>query len=157
MKISPELSEKIQKTIDEFVGDPEPFLVGSYENLEVKLNLRKVAAEINVLPLAFDLCAAWGLQADKTVIFFTFDKPYKIDVSENQKIINMVFFDAAKNYPELEELKPVRNPESIVCPGCDGTGIYKEFANHEILSKFVRCNCGGVGWLPGDDPTYLYF
>jgi hypothetical protein len=69
----------------------------------------------------------------------------------------MVFFDAATKYPELEELTPARNPESIVCPGCGGTGILKEFADHEFLAKSVRCNCGGVGWLPGADEKYLYF
>jgi hypothetical protein len=157
MKISPESSEKIQQAINEFVADSEPFLVPSFHNLDVKLDLRKISGKINVLPLAFDLCAAFGLQADGTIIFFTFDEPFEINVIENQKIINMVYFDAAKKYSELAELMPVRNPDSIVCPDCDETGIYKEFANHKTLSKFIRCNCGGIGWLPRDDPKYLYF
>ena len=157
MKIPAEWSFKIQTVIDEFVSDSETFLVPSYNNLDIKLNLREIAGEINVLPLDFDLCAAFGLQANGNVIFFKFDKPYEIKVIENQKIINMVYFDAAKNYPKLAELMPVRNPESIICPGCDGTGIYKEFAHIEILAKTVSCNCGGVGWLPSADPKYLYF
>jgi hypothetical protein len=157
MKISPELSDKIQEVINEFVNDSEPFLVTSYEDSETKLNLREIVGEINVLPLAFDLCAAFGLQASGKVLFFTFDKPYKIDVIENQKVINMVYFDAAKQYSELIELMPVRNRGSIVCPGCDGTGVLKQFAHIETLANFVRCSCGGVGWLPSDDPKYLYF
>jgi hypothetical protein len=156
MKISQKLSDKIQKTIDEFTADFEPFLVIGNETSE-KLDLRKIAAEINVLPIAFDWSDSWGIQPNGEIIFFSFDKPYKIDITTNQKIINMVFFRAAKMYSELEELLPVRNPESIVCPGCGGTGIIKGFADNEFLAKSVACNCGGVGWLPSADEKHLYF
>ena len=156
MKISQELSEKIQLTIQEFTSDYEPFLVSS-EHSNEKLDLRKIARELAVLPIAFDWFASWGIKADGQIIFFTFDKPYKIDLVQNQKIINMVLFRAAKNYSQLNELMPIRNPESIVCPGCDGSGIPKQFADNELLSKAVACNCGGVGWLPSADEKHLYF
>lgn len=146
MKVSARLSENIQKAIDEFSVDPE-----------FSPDLRKAAVEINVLPLAFDWTAAWGLQTNGDVILFNHNKPYELEAVDNQKIINMVLFRAAQKYPTLEELMPVRNAESIICPGCDGTGICKEFAGHEQLSKAVACNCGGVGWLPGSDEKYLYF
>lgn len=155
-KISKKKSEKIQQIITNFVSDSEPFLVMGENSVE-KLDLRKIAEEINVLPVALDWFASFGLNPDGTVISFTFDKPYEIEIIENQKIINMVFFDASKKYAELKELMPIRNSESIICPGCEGTGIVKEFALHEMLSKSVRCNCGGVGWLPSSDEKYLYF
>ncbi len=69
----------------------------------------------------------------------------------------MVLFKTAKKYSELEELMPIRNAESVVCPGCAGTGIIKEFADDEFLSKSVNCNCGGVGWLPSADKKHPYF
>jgi len=156
MKITRGLSDKIQKTIDEFASESEPFWV-SGENSEEKLNLREIAAELKVLPIVFDWFAGWGIQSDGLILSFTFDKPYKIEIVENQKIINMICFDAANKYSELSGLMPVRNPESIVCPDCEGTGILKEFADNEFLSKSIRCNCGGVGWLPSADEKYLYF
>ena len=156
MKISPELSEKIQKLIDEFVSNPEPS-PATGEKFSDKWDFRKIVSEINVLPIKPDWFSFWGIQPNGNVIHFNAEKPYEQEIVTNQKIINMVFFVAAKNFPELKELMPIRNPESIVCPGCDGTGIPKEFANHEVLSKGIACNCGGVGWLPGADEKYLYF
>jgi hypothetical protein len=156
MKISAELSDNIQKVIDEFVADSEPFLVKG-DSLAEKIDLRQIAVELNALPVTFDWFACWGICPNGEIILFQFEKPYKIKAETNQKIINMVLSDTAKKYPQIAELMPVRNPESIVCPGCDGTGILKEFANHKFLAKSIRCNCGGVGWLPSADPKYLYF
>ncbi len=156
MKISRELSDKIQKVIDEFVADSELFLVGT-DNSEEKVDLRKIAGEINTLPIAFDWFECWGITPSKEIILFKYEKPYLIKTETNQKIINMVLSDTAKKYSELKELMPIRNPESIICPGCDGTGINKEFAHIEVLAKSIRCNCGGVGWLPSADQKYLYF
>lgn len=157
MKIPAELTEKIQKAIDEFVADSEPFWVTPDVSPAVKTNLRVIAGELNVLPVLFDWFECWGIHPNGEITLFQYEKPYKVRTETNQKIINIVFFDAAKKYSELEELFPVRNPESIVCPGCDGTGIMKEFAHIESLAKSIRCNCGGVGWLPSADPKYLYF
>ena len=156
MKISAELPDKIQKVIDEFVLHSEPFLIKG-DNLAEKIDLRQIAVELNVLPVVFDWFACWGINPNNEIILFQFEKPYKIKTETNQKIINMVLFETAKKYPELEELMPVRNPESIVCSGCDGSGISKEFADNDFLAKSIRCNCGGVGWLPSTDKKYLYF
>jgi hypothetical protein len=156
MKVSPELSEKIQKAINEFISDSSPFPVAG-EKTNKELDLRKIAFEINVLPIAFDWFTNWGIQPSGEIIFFSYEKPYEVDLVTNQKIINMVLFRMAKKYPDLKELKPIRSTESITCPGCEGTGILKEFAHDELLSKGVNCNCGGVGWLPSADEKYLYF
>lgn len=156
MKLSVNLSEKIQKTIDKFADDSEPFLVESDESDKI-LDLRKLAREISFLPIVFDWTACWGIQPNGKTILFIYSKISEIKIETNQKIINMVLFRTAKKYSELEELKPVRNSESIVCPGCGGTGILKEFADKEFLAKSVNCNCGGVGWLPSADEKYLYF
>jgi hypothetical protein len=154
--ISKELSVKIQRTIGEFVADSEPFFVDDEISNE-KLNLRKIAAEINVLPIVFDWFACWGIKTDGQIILIDFDQSYKIEIVENQKIINMVLNDTSKKYSELKEIMPNRNPESIICSSCEGTGITKEFSENEFLSKSIRCNCGGVGWLPSSDEKYLYF
>lgn len=155
MKISQNLSDKIQNVIDEFVNDKEPFFPKS-ESSEIK-DLRDIAKELNVIPIDFEPFASWGLKADGSVIFFQFEEPHLIKSVKNQKIINMVYFGAANKYETLKELMPIRNKESIICPGCDGAGKPKEFAHIERLKNFIKCNCGGVGWLPSDDKKYLYF
>jgi hypothetical protein len=156
MKLSVELSEKIQRAIYEFAADSESFLVESGESDE-KLDLRKIAREVKFLPIVFDWTACWGIQPNGETVLFVYSKISEIKVETNQKIINMVLFRTAKKYSELAELMPFRNPESIVCPGCDGTGILIEFADNEFLAKSVNCNCGGIGWLPSADKKYLYF
>lgn len=150
------MSAAIQNAIDDFVITFKQHAVKDYETNET-LDLREIAARLNVLPLVFDLGVSWGIRPNGAVILFTIENSPETETVENQKMINIVLFDAAKNYPELSELMPVCNPESIVCPGCDGTGIIKEFADHELLSKATRCNCGGLGWLPSADPKDLFF
>lgn len=156
MKFSQELSDQIQKAINEFASDPNPFLVLTDES-DKKLDLRRIASEIRYLPVAFDLGRSWGIKPNGETVAVIYSIPYEVKPETNQKIINMVLFRTARNFPNLKELTPVRNPESIICPGCDGTGIPKEFAQHELLAKAVSCNCGGVGWLPSADKKYLYF
>jgi hypothetical protein len=157
MKISPELSNKIQKVIDEFVSDSELFLVASNENPEIKINLREIASELSVLPVLFDWFECWGIQPNGSILLFKYEKPYKIKTETNQKIINVVFHDAGKKYTDLQELIPCRTNESVTCPSCDGTGILKEFADNEFLAKSIRCGCGSIGWLPSSDPKYRYW
>lgn len=156
MNISPELSGKIQTAINEFISNPKPSPMTGEKFFE-NWDLREIVSELNVLPVTPDWFSYWGIQPNGNVISFNAEKPYDIKTITNQKIINVVLFDVAKNCPDLAELMPVRNPESIICPGCDGTGILKEFADHEFLAKSIRCNCGGVGWLPSADPKHLYF
>lgn len=156
MNFSHELSEKVQKVINEYIENAEPFLIET-ENSDEKVDLRKIAAELNILPVLFDWFSCWGIEPNGEIILFQFKKPYRIKTETNQKIINIVLFDAAKKHTELKDLMPVRNHESIECPNCKGTGIIKEFSDHELLSKTVRCNCGGLGWLPSADKKYLYF
>ena len=123
---------------------------------EIK-DLRKIAKELNVIPIDFQWFESWGLQPNGNVMFFQFEEPYLIEIVENQKIINMVYFGAANKYENLKEIMPTRNKEAITCPECVGNGTLKEFKDHSNLSKTVRCNCGGIGWLPSNDKRYLYF
>ena len=53
MKTTSNFSEKIQKTIDDFVISYKFYLIEDNKTSET-LDLRKIAAEINVLPVVFD-------------------------------------------------------------------------------------------------------
>ena len=99
MKISRELSEKIQNEINKFVSAPEPFLI----NLENTHDLRKIARELNVLPLVFDFEHNWALRPDGKIVSFPYEQPAEIEViDEDQKrFLNMrrgVYLRASKTY-----------------------------------------------------------
>src|SRR5262245_2715385 len=143
MKITPELSNKIQKFIDEFVSSPEPSPFTG-EKFSDQWDLRKIVSELNVLPITPDWFSYWGIRPNGEVISFNVEQPYDEKIITNQKVINVVFYDAARKSSELKELMPVRNEEAITCPGCDGAGILKEFADNEFLANFISCNCGGL-------------
>ncbi len=147
MKISQELSEKIEVILQEYISNPEPDWIDSDKTID----LRKIASELNVLPIYPDWSGAFGIRPNGEFFSFSYEKPYEIKTAYNQREINSVLFQAVKNYSELQELMPVRTPDSIECPDCDGTGNYKKFADHEVLSKTVVCFCGGLGWLPNEN------
>ena len=61
MKTTSNFSEKIQKTIDDFVISYKFYSIEDNKTSET-LDLRKIAAEINVLPVVFDWTASWGIK-----------------------------------------------------------------------------------------------
>ena len=156
MKVSQALSEKIQNIIHEYVSNPAPLIVRGDKSFK-KHNLREIADKLNFLPATFDWFDCWGIQPNGKIILVSFDQISKFKTEKNQKILNMVLFETANTFPQLIELKPIRSKDSILCPGCSGTGILLEFAHNELLAKSIRCNCGGVGWLPSSDDKYLFF
>ena len=63
-----------------------------------------------------------------------------------ERIRNLVLFQAAKKFPELRPLMPERLATAKDCDFCRGTGIVNELRAE--LAKDVLCYCGGLGWLP---------
>jgi hypothetical protein len=152
MKISRELSDKIQNEINEFVFAPEILLV----KLEEIYDLRKNAGELNVLPIAFDFGHIWALRPDGEIVCFPYEQPAEIEViGEDQKrFLNMrrgVYLRASKTYPELHELLPIRPADARICESCNGTG--REPINEALGYEEERivCLCCGLGWLPKDE------
>lgn len=62
---------------------------------------------------------------------------------------HVVLWQAALRDPDLEDLRPVRGPDSVTCDQCEGTGRPKFSFDlpDDQASKFI-CQCGGAGWLP---------
>ncbi len=144
MNITPESSEKIKATLKEFVANPEPYLI----KFDEPLDLRKIAAELNVLPMFLDMGGCYGIRPNGEIVSFSWDEPYKLEVENDPRIWNLVLFQGAKKYPELKELVPIRSPDSVECPHCKGTGIIHGLVEHGISPQNIVCYCGGIGWLP---------
>ena len=125
MNLTPELSKKIEAILKGFVADPEPYLI----ELEEPLDLRRLAAELNLLPMFLDFGGCYGIRPNGGIVSFSWDEPYKLDVENDPRIWNIVLFQGAKKYPELEELIPIRPPDTVECPDCKGTGIFWECLN----------------------------
>ena len=141
MAISQSLIEKIEARIEEFLSADSPKLE----------DVRQIVAKFRVLPLMYDWSGAWAIRPGGEIVTFDYDPPYNLEIEHDLRIRNIALFEGSKKYPELEELVPIRSPDSIKCPHCKGTGIVQEFAEHEFLSQHIVCYCGGLGWLPASE------
>jgi hypothetical protein len=144
MKISQELSEKIETILQEYINNPE----SDWVDTEKTINLRKIAVELNVLPLYLDWSGAFGIRSNGEFFSFSYEKPYEIKTDYNQREINGILFRGVKKYPELHELTPLRAANSIECSTCNGTGIEPMNENLGFTEERIVCFCGGLGWLP---------
>jgi len=59
----------------------------------------------------------------------------------NPRYRHIVLAEAARRYPELASLKPLRAPSDPVCPSCKGAGGVAHYPN-------LICECGNLGWIP---------
>ncbi|MEP6902061.1 MAG: hypothetical protein ABJA66_09940 [Actinomycetota bacterium] len=147
MKISQELSEKIQAIFHEYISKSEADWVDSDKTID----LRKIAAELNVLPLYLDWSGAFGIRLNGEFFSFSYEKPYKIKTDYNQREINGILFQSLKKYPDLRELMPLRTINSIECSSCNGTGIEPMNEKLGFAEERIVCYCGGLGWLPSQE------
>jgi hypothetical protein len=143
MKITSTLSEKITSTLDEFVSNPEPFLI----KFEEPLDLRKLASELSVLPMMLDMGGCYAIRPDGEIISFSWDEPFKLDIEKDARIQRLVLASGVKKYPELKNLLPTRPDEAIECSSCNGTGVDRFVAEHGLDPETIVCFCGGLGWL----------
>lgn len=75
MKILQKLSEKIKAALQTYISNPEPDRVDS----DKTYNLRRIAKELNVLPLYKDWSGAFGIRSNGEFFPFAYEKPYKIN------------------------------------------------------------------------------
>lgn len=142
-------ADKVTEAIRKYVENPEPDLV----NLDEPLDLRKLAAELELLPATLDWGGCYAIRADGQIFSFLWDSPYELRPEDDPRIINTVLYQASQRYPELAELKPQRPANTQMCSFCKGTGnplfgmdlTGTDLANQ---SNHIVCYCGNLGWLP---------
>lgn len=144
MKISQTISDKIEAVLQEYISHPEPDWMDSDQTID----LRKIATELNVLPLYLDWSGAFGIRSNGEFFSFSYEKLYEIKTDYNQREINGILFRGIKKYPELNELMPLRAANSIDCSYCNGTGIDPMNEKLGFTEERFVCYCGGLGWIP---------
>jgi hypothetical protein len=107
------------------------------------ISLRKIAAEIEALPLVLDMGGCFAIRPNGDVVSFAWDTPSDVRIEEDPRIRNMAIFQGSEKYPTLQPLIPLRPADAPECPQCRGTGKLPEAIPNLI------CYCGGLGWLPG--------
>ena len=142
MNIAPTLSKTIEATLEAYVNNPEPDLV----NFDPPLNMRKLAAELNLLPVLRDMGGCYGLRPNGEIFSFVWDEPYQLRIERDVRIQNLVLFQGAKSFPDLAEMVPARPPDARECEFCKGTGRADGLSAE--LAESVLCYCGGLGWVP---------
>lgn len=147
MSIAPHLYETIKATLKSYVANPEPDLV----NFDPPLDLRKLASDLNLLPMMLDFGGCCGIRPNGDIFSFIWDAPYDLRPENDTRICNLVLFQGAKKYPELADLVPSRPADAVNCHYCNGTGIDRYVAEHALNSDVIVCYCGGLGWLPEDE------
>src|SRR5262249_18489621 len=145
MYLSDELAGKIQETLAKFIAGPEPYVIFD------DLNMRELAAELNLLPVMLDMGGCYAIRFDGQIYSFLWDYPYDIRLEDDPRIINMVFYRASQKYPELAELRPMRPPDAQACSHCWGTCDPLFGTGLKIEPHNIVCYCGNLGWLP---PNY---
>jgi hypothetical protein len=137
--IRPELKQQIETRIKEFLNSTEPD----------QLDLRHIAAKLNVLPLLLDMGGCFAIRPEGEIISFAWEEEEDFRVEKDQRIQNTSLYQGSKKYPELTELIPLRSSEDKECPHCKGTGTLA--INAELRVENILCYCGGLGWLPKED------
>jgi hypothetical protein len=147
------LIPEIQKTLTEFIADPEPYLI----HCEPPLDLRSLAKKLQVLPVHLDMGGCLALQPDGNVVSFLWDEPDHIRTEPDERIRNMAYFQGSHKFPGLAVLVPTRPPSAETCSDCGGTGrvsfgpeqdeAFARSSGLEVADAIV-CSCGGLGWLP---------
>lgn len=108
-----------------------------------------IAAKENVLPLFMDMGGFYGINTSGEIISFSWDNLEVSRLETEPRICNIVLFQGAKIYPELEDILPGRPSDARICPHCKGTGVESFSSKYQI--EHIVCYCGGLGWIPKED------
>ncbi len=137
---------KVKEALRTYINHPEPDLI----NFDEPLDLRRLAAELELLPAMMDWGGCYAIRTDGQIFSFLWDSPYELRPENDPRIINTVLHQASQRYSELAELKPLKPADAQMCSSCGGTGdpcfgtdLTNEYNN-------IVCYCGNLGWLPPD-------
>ena len=98
--------------------------------------------------MVLDMGGCLGLKPSGEVAGFTWDEPHRLATTTEPHMRNLVYYQASLKYPALAQLAPHRPADAIVCPSCGGSG--KLIGLPERLASHVICECGGLGWISGE-------
>ncbi|MCI0681208.1 MAG: hypothetical protein L0Y71_03815 [Gemmataceae bacterium] len=132
---------EIAAALAAFIADGEPYTI----RLDPPLDLRALAAELQLLPAMLDFGGCLGLKRNGEVASFTWNEPHSLRAEPDNRIRNIVYYQASLKYPGLAPLVPRRPADAVTCSWCGGSGRHLAIPA-EFADRFVCC-CGGLGWL----------
>ncbi len=135
---------EIAAALAEFVAVSEPYTI----RFDPPLDLRAIAADVQLLPAMLDMGGCIGLRPSGAVASFLWDEPRQLRAETDERIRNLAYYQASLKYPRLVPLGPRRPPDAVVCSYCGGSGRCSGLPDR--LADSVVCYCGGLGWLPNE-------
>ena len=131
LEIQVNWSPRAKELVEQLIADlPEEKLAGSH------------ARRLNALPVFWSLWAEYYLRPNGEIVIVgeDFDCPDVDSVYSDWDRVLPVLVSAARRYPDLRELLPVRGPSDVDCP-CRSVPMFAE-------GKVICSECKGLGWLP---------
>lgn len=113
--------------------------------LDFKGTWREAAVLARLIPIYSDwttTCFALTDEGDAVYSDGSWEKAQRLT---NVRYRHIVLAQAAARYPELSEIRPVRQLDDPVCRSCGGTGLVR--VGDRTYDNFI-CECGGLGWYP---------
>ena len=107
--------------------------------------LREISKKVRILPLYWEMGGWYGLTVTGDIVSATWDHPENTRMEDDPRIRNLVLFQGARFFPELDSLVPIRESSDTICPYCNGSGTHPWADRVDIL-----CFCGGLGWIPNE-------
>ncbi len=134
----------IVAVLAEFIAESESYSIG----FDPPLDVRRIAEEMNLLPVVLDMGGCLGLRPNGEVASFVWDDPQTLRTEHGIRIRNLAYHQASLRYGALKWLKPQRPHDAVVCSHCSGSGRCSTFPLP--LADRIICYCGGLGWLQGE-------
>ncbi len=133
-RVSPELSERIQRSIDGIETDDT---LGRWL-------WRVCRDDLNALPLCGNQIYLWALRPDGTVLCVDHESfARETEPETDPLVLYAVLSHGLRDHPELGELVPAPPAGARPCGSCDGTGIVER--GPEISETCLGCR--GLGWV----------
>lgn len=137
-----EINKEFRKVFDDL---RQRYIESSPENQHPTEALSVVQRD-RVLPLMIDWSGFFAIDNTGTIFLYTLDNLDNPAIENDERIRNTVLFRGSMQYPELVDFVPTKTDSDIVCPHCNGTGIFNDLPT--TLQESVICYCGGLGWIP---------
>ena len=131
-------SEQVEQALAAYLAQSEP---------AHHADLRRWAAFHHALPIIADLGGCVALRPDGTFISFAWGCETELDPDLSPYDVHAARGVASRKFPTIAGLVPLRSGTSETCSHCGGSGV----PNPGISN--VICRCGGLGWVPGPDPS----
>lgn len=106
---------------------------------------REAAVRAHLIPIYSDWTETCFALTDEGDVVYSDGSWEKAERVTNARYRHIILAQAAARYPELSDIRPVRQVEDPDCRTCGGTGVVR--LGGKVYDTFI-CECGGLGWYP---------